>query len=800
MDDRLTFPLPRVPAVLPHPDDLLVTLTKDDSLESFPITTPLTPETIPNSEDARSALHAVQRLRHTFSSPFGTPDSVLDRPTWLRMILENLAGIHEGFWNAQLISPDADLPTSFRDLLPEELNTVARIFEVTSWLQDFCEAADDDDDPDHVAPFRTICIRCVESADLPPAPANITDIMLSNALEVRALRKTLRNKAIRNAVKDVEDWRGKQTEAMITELVEYMICPVPDIDSLARTIGNLDPRITAWVDSIRAPIRKAAIAMVTQEAVEDCIIPHSQEILEGAWMRRQTEIELEIHKRSAEHESELRRSAEEYAMKVEQELQATTDKTIQEVKIDLDNKLADEIAKLKNHAKATLHAAKEEADSHSLTLAIRTVKQPKLSPLNLRKPKKTKGKKKGTNILDLTTPPPDASSEMETDTDSTPTTPVCRSSAPSPAPQIPTIDLTTPPTHTENPTDTLVPTTAPDFVPTNIADPDTIPHWVETPSPDDKTPHAPSFPINPPSNDMSTILAAITGLRTKLLGQIEKVNARVDLATGPQTIADHVVWNNENMAAWEHLGYIDPAHDTDMEMLAEENAAREVERLQHERAFRALHHRFVAEKRVTPIDNDNDVYLEKWYQVCSDLIKSMGWDALNIPTDSDETILNAWRRAELRLNEEEYNYSTHAIFERITGTKPNMSSPEGRTQFNTFTTAYNDFCATENFPAWEGFPESSDRFFKFYLSHSLAQPAPTQPAPECSTPTTKPKSVRFTSAPPIETLPAPLTSSPEDFPVLQAPQKTPISYASAASSFIPVTRRRRGKQATCYRP
>ena len=83
MDDRLTFPLPRVPAILPHPEDLLVTLTKDDSLQSFPITTPLTPETIPNSEDAHAALHAVQRLCHTFSSPFGMPDPVLDRPTWL---------------------------------------------------------------------------------------------------------------------------------------------------------------------------------------------------------------------------------------------------------------------------------------------------------------------------------------------------------------------------------------------------------------------------------------------------------------------------------------------------------------------------------------------------------------------------------------------------------------------------------------------------------------------------------------------------------------------------------------------
>ena len=81
------------------------------------------------------------------------------------MILETLAGIHEGFRNAQLISPDQDLPKSFRDLQPEELNTVARIFEVTSWLQDFCEAAEEDHDDDHISPYRTICIRCIESAD-----------------------------------------------------------------------------------------------------------------------------------------------------------------------------------------------------------------------------------------------------------------------------------------------------------------------------------------------------------------------------------------------------------------------------------------------------------------------------------------------------------------------------------------------------------------------------------------------------------------------------------------------------------
>lgn len=156
MDDRLTFPPVRVPAVLPHPDDLLVSLVKDKFAISVQITNSLTPETIPNSSEARAALNAVNRLRQTLTSPFGTPDAILDRPTWLRMILETLAGIHEGFKNAQLISPDEDLPKNFRDLSPDELNTVARIFEMTTWINDFCEAAETNHDDDHVPPFRTL--------------------------------------------------------------------------------------------------------------------------------------------------------------------------------------------------------------------------------------------------------------------------------------------------------------------------------------------------------------------------------------------------------------------------------------------------------------------------------------------------------------------------------------------------------------------------------------------------------------------------------------------------------------------
>ena len=249
MDKHLTFPPVCIPAILPHPEDLLVSLIKDEGVTSFPIPTPLTPKSIPNNADTRAALTAVNRLRQTFTSPFGTPDAILDRPTWLHMILETLAGIHEGFRNAQLISPDYDLPKSFCDLNGEECNAVARIFEVTSWLQDFCKAAEDDHDEDHLAPFHTICIRCIESAELPSPPPNITDIMLKNALKVCALRESLRNKAICEAVHDINTWHAAQTKSLKSELVTSITSKDPNFETLAHEIG-LNPCIQQWIDSI----------------------------------------------------------------------------------------------------------------------------------------------------------------------------------------------------------------------------------------------------------------------------------------------------------------------------------------------------------------------------------------------------------------------------------------------------------------------------------------------------------------------------------------------------------------------
>ena len=781
MDDRLSIPPVRVPAVLPHPDDLLVTLVKDEHASSINITSPLTPETVPNNDDARATLHAIRRLRQALTSPYNTPDAILDRPTWLRVIMETLAGIHEGFHTAQLASPDEDLPDSFRNLSPEELNTVGHIFDITGSIHDFCEPVDEN--PDEA--FRAICIRCVQAVDLPPPPANITDIMLSTALEARAVRETLRNEAIRKAVHDIDLWRETQQAALIDSLVSDIVNRETNPDEVARSLGKLDPRIEAWVDSIRPHLKESILKMVAQEPIEDFVSPQVEEILYNAWTKKQMEINAELETRTSSYVAQLQEDSDTFLASKKQILTEEAEASLSKFEADLKAKTEDEIQRLKSKYKLEAQAAKEDLEARSLSLAIRTPKPAKPSPLNITKPKK---KKKKVHILDLTTPSPgpgpehgnDSHTDMETDAESTPTTPICRSSAPSPA---------LPPTApVPGPANTPFPT-APDEVPLATADPESIPAWVRTPSPDDRTPHASSFqqPQAPPDG-LAAIMVAINGLKTEMMAQINKVNARIDESIAPTNIADYMAGIESNLGALEEPTYPTPAHDRIMEEQEAANLDRYNKMLQDQTFFRHLLIRLTSEKRVS-FDLDNEYYIEQWYQMCTDLCKSLHWDAADIPATADETILNAWQRLSTTIFEEEFTISISFIYERITGYKPDKSSPEGRARLTTFTTVYNDFCATYNYPAHEGFPESQDAFFKHLLA--TGKQAPIQQPKETPAPAQPPKSVRFTSAPPIATLPASI--SDDEFPMLRAPSQEPISYASAAGAFIPVTRRRRNK-------
>lgn len=180
---------------------------------------------------------------------------------------------------------------------------------------------------------------------------------------------------------------------------------------------------------------------------------------------------------------------------------------------------------------------------------------------------------------------------------------------------------------------------------------------------------------------------------TDLLDRIEKVNTRIDWAIGPETIPDYIAWDEENPAVWEHPGYINQTHDDMMNTLADDNTTKEAKHLDNERFYQTILTHMITKHRMKDLE---DVYLEKWYEVCSGIFKAMGWSHSDLSSDMDETILNAWHHVETVLNEEEWGYLTSFIFKQITGKKPNITTTKGRMAFNDFTTAYNKFCAEQN--------------------------------------------------------------------------------------------------------
>lgn len=183
--------------------------------------------------------------------------------------------------------------------------------------------------------------------------------------------------------------------------------------------------------------------MLNQETIEDCLIPHTQEILDSAWMQRQLDIKTDLQAKSEAYITQLNADTDAFLKTKKKALMDEAEAHLQNFELELNTKTEDEVQRLKNKYKTTIQTAKDDGETHALSLAICTPKAAKPSPLNISKPRK---KKKKVTILDLTTPPSgqeaqeisnensDTHTDMETDADSTPTTPICRSSAPSPAP------------------------------------------------------------------------------------------------------------------------------------------------------------------------------------------------------------------------------------------------------------------------------------------------------------------------------------------------------------------------------
>jgi hypothetical protein len=171
-----------------------------------------------------------------------------------------------------------------------------------------------------------------------------------------------------------------------------------------------------------------------------------------------------------------------------------------------------------------------------------------------------------------------------------------------------------------------------------------------------------------------------------------------------------MAWDRKNLAAYEHLSFIDPINANMMEALEASNAAKEAECLNQKHYYRSLLTCYVAERCLSNLTDE--VYIEKWYEVCRGVFTSMSWPhGGQLSSNMDDTILNAWRRAKVHLDEEGWEMATTFTFERLTGKKPNIMTLEGCTAFNNFTNTYNRFCTEQNFNPTEGFDEVHDAFF-----------------------------------------------------------------------------------------
>lgn len=441
MDDCLNFPPVRFPAILPPSEDFAVSLVNDDNVQEFRITNPLTADTMPDSNEACAALHALCRMREALTSPFNTPDCILDRPTWLRMVLETFAGVHEGFCNAQLASPDETQVTAFLGLSKEEFSTVGHIYQILMWIADFCNPVEKEHDNDHIPLVCTLCICCIESANLPPPKEHALMIQLGSTLEARAYRETLRNEVIRKAIMEIDDWCETQRAGIIAYLTSTITSYSPDSATLARQLGVLSSDIQDWVENIRPALRLVAVRMVNAKIISDVFDPQAHELLENTWAQHRQEIHDTFQSRYGTHESDLGKEyvqhQETAQLDVESaletaitELQVDADRCLAEAKSRIDTDLADNITKLKNESCAALQLLQSELPSRDLSLVACTSKPTKPSPLNITKPKKAKKPRKH-HILDLVTPsPPDVpDTDMETDTDTTPMTPVAVATA-----------------------------------------------------------------------------------------------------------------------------------------------------------------------------------------------------------------------------------------------------------------------------------------------------------------------------------------------------------------------------------
>src|SRR5579863_1849937 len=304
MEEFLSFPNPRLPTFPPTLDSLLVALVDDQGSERYHIPQPLTSDDFSNRLAGGLALTGLNRVRETLSSPFNVPETLSSRETWLRHLFEVLVGAHEGLRNAQQANADGR-PDAFSDLSREESNIASSIHSVLTDISDFFDLVNE---PDEHSPNRTHCIRCVQSASLPPPstlPDFITSLQLTSEIDVRAARLSLLNDRIRTITHEADEWCKNQADALQAFFITHLTSTDHSPSQLASALCA-DPSFDSWAMNLGNELRDYCRRIICNEVGQDTSDQRCVEIMET-------------------HMTEATRNAKKFVQKTQAELNEDTE-------------------------------------------------------------------------------------------------------------------------------------------------------------------------------------------------------------------------------------------------------------------------------------------------------------------------------------------------------------------------------------------------------------------------------------------------------------------------------------------
>jgi hypothetical protein len=723
MDSSFTFPSVRVANPPPTILEVLAEIIPNDTLPN-----PLHLDNIPDSDLARNAVYSLARVREALCSPYNTPDATFGRQQWLQLILELVASIHEGLRNVQLASPSAvDDPANsdaFDHMNGHEVGLMTRIYEILGWISDFF-AEDGDVNSDMQ---RVHCSRYIQSAHLhqySDAETLSRSLQLTAAINARAFRKSLLNKALPIINQEVDTWRAKQRGLLINQVVEILTDPSADVtgEFISASIHGLNDRVRKWVDSKRSDIQNFARARIANEACENTVdLWAAEAVLHRIDARRreldaQTDMTFDakgIKNRRLNRLAELKALAAKHIVAEEGRLQET---------------VATRIASLKHEAKVHIRDADDDLTSRSLTTAIRSGKTPKPSPISsCTRSKKTHKKR---DVLDLTSQPPsesEAAMTMDDEAASATTSPA------EPTPKVTDFHCSMTPTPPSHPTSTTL-----------------------------TGPPGPTPPTEPAS-ELTMVLAALNGMQTALSAEILKVNARVDqlILNPPGTVPSSQPHEDYGDFALPMTSEVrefgdwtqapdDPSDPLFDQTMADEGIAQEALLFDLVKILQSTGH-------CPPLSGDDDDHFATFlFQT----ITKLGWGLT--PTTFTEEQLNhlgrrwtSWVSKEADLSKP---FQDAALFDDLFGGQ----APRTSEDMAKFTESVDRFCSY--YRKQHPLPKSNYMFVKEFLSRLTNLGGAT------TVPSTMSKSRVHFSKPPIATInppPAggPATPTPEDFPAL----------------------------------